>query len=105
MGISGSSGRGVQVCISRQAQVPTFKSLFPKTLMLVCSPAPSFLFIIPFLFIIFISSSFGPLWQNMSAISHVHPYMDEHVRESHPHVDEHCSSVSKVYLVTEKTEG
>lgn len=41
----------------------------------------------------------------MSAISHVHPYMDEHVRESHPHMDEHCSSVSKEYLVTEKIEG
>lgn len=101
MEISGTSDRGVQVCISRQAQVPTFISVFPKTLMLAFSPAPSFLVIIPFLFTIFISSSFGPLWQNMSAISHVHPYMDEHVRENHSQVDEHRFSISKEYLPTE----
>lgn len=51
---------------------------------------------------ILISSSFGPLWQNMSAISHVHPYMDEHIKENYPHMDEHHFSVSKGHPLAEK---
>lgn len=38
----------------------------------------------------------------MSVFFHVHPYMDEHVKESHPHVDEHCFSVTTGQPLTEK---
>lgn len=65
--------------------------------MLDFCPNASFIVIFPFLFTIFISPPFGPLWQNTSALfpcSSLHPYMDEH-----------CFSVSKGHPLTEKWRG
>ena len=73
---------------------PSFISVFHKIFMLDFCPTLSFIVIFPSLFTIFSSPPFGPLWQNMSALFHVHLY-----------IDEHCFNVSKGHPLTEKRRG
>lgn len=82
--MSSSSGGDVQVemftTVSPQIgkRFLTFISVFHTIFMLDFCSTLSFIVIFPFLFTIFPSPPFGPFWQNMSDLFHVHPYMDEH---------------------------